>query len=105
MNQKPNILIIVTDQEYAHQALPDGVPLPNRDRLHNRGVTFNNHQCTTTRLHAVTFGDVDRPAHVLHPHDRQHQFSLDRGYTRRSGNLADHWAYVAGPGLLHGLQG
>jgi len=48
MNQKPNILIIVTDQEYAHQALPDGVPLPNRDRLHNRGVTFNNHQCTTT---------------------------------------------------------
>ena len=48
MNQKPNILIIVTDQEYAHQALPAGVPLPNRDRLHNRGVTFNNHQCTTT---------------------------------------------------------
>ena len=48
MNQKPNILIFVTDQEYAHQALPAGVPLPNRDRLHNRGVTFNNHQCTTT---------------------------------------------------------
>ena len=48
MTQKPNILIIVTDQEYAHQALPAGVTLPNRDRLHNSGVTFNNHQVTTT---------------------------------------------------------
>ena len=45
---KPNILIIVTDQEYAHQAMPAGVNLPNRDRLRARGVTFNNHQATTT---------------------------------------------------------
>jgi arylsulfatase A-like enzyme len=42
---KPNILIIVNDQEYAH---PAGVNLPNRDRLRARGVTFNNHQATTT---------------------------------------------------------
>lgn len=48
MSQQPNILIIVTDQEYAHQAFPAGVTLPNRDRLHSRGVTFNNHQVTTT---------------------------------------------------------
>ncbi len=48
MSQKPNILIIVTDQEYAHQALPAGVTLPNRDRLRAKGVTFNNHQVTTT---------------------------------------------------------
>ena len=48
MSDRPNILIIVTDQEYAHQALPAGVTLPNRDRLHSRGVTFNNHQVTTT---------------------------------------------------------
>jgi arylsulfatase A-like enzyme len=48
MSHKPNILIIVTDQEYAHQALPAGVTLPNRDRLRASGVTFNNHQCTTT---------------------------------------------------------
>jgi arylsulfatase len=40
--------MIVTDQEYAHQALPAGVTLPNRDRLRARGVTFNNHQVTTT---------------------------------------------------------
>ena len=45
---KPNILIIVTDQEYAHQPLPASVTLPNRNRLVARGVTFNNHQVTTT---------------------------------------------------------
>lgn len=48
MATRPNILMIVTDQEYAHQALPAGVTLPNRNRLHNRGVTFNNQQVTTT---------------------------------------------------------
>ena len=47
-DKKFNFLFIVTDQEYAHQALPAGVTLPNRDRLHNRGVTFNNQQVTTT---------------------------------------------------------
>jgi len=48
MATRPNILMIVTDQEYAHQALPEGVTLPNLNRLHNQGVTFNNHQVTTT---------------------------------------------------------
>jgi arylsulfatase len=43
-----NILMIVTDQEYAHQSLPAGFNLPNRQRLVSRGVTFNNHQVTTT---------------------------------------------------------
>ena len=46
--QRRNILMIVTDQEYAHQALPEGASLPNRERLKDRGVTFNNHQVTTT---------------------------------------------------------
>ena len=48
MGQRPNILFIVTDQEYAHQALPAGVTLPNRDRLRSKGVTFNQHQATTS---------------------------------------------------------
>jgi len=48
MSNKPNILMIVTDQEYAHQTLPEGVALPNRDRLQTAGVTFSNHQVTTT---------------------------------------------------------
>ena len=46
--KQPNILMIVTDQEYAHQALPVDVTLPSRERLRARGVTFNNHQVTTT---------------------------------------------------------
>ena len=48
MTNKFNLLMIVTDQEYAHQAFPAGVTLPSRNRLHARGVTFNNHQVTTT---------------------------------------------------------
>ena len=48
MSNKPNILMIVTDQEFAHQALPEGVVLPNRDRLQAAGVTFSNHKVTTT---------------------------------------------------------
>jgi arylsulfatase len=48
MTEKPNILLIVTDQEYAHQALPVDLTLPSRERLRARGVTFNNHQVTTT---------------------------------------------------------
>jgi arylsulfatase A-like enzyme len=40
--------MIVTDQEYANQSLPAGVSLPNRERLRAKGVTFNNHQATTT---------------------------------------------------------
>jgi len=34
---RPNILMIVTDQKYAHQPLPAGVTLPSRDRLRARG--------------------------------------------------------------------
>ena len=47
-DKRTNFLVIVTDQEYAHQGLPIGAVLPNRQRLHSRGVTFNNHQVTTT---------------------------------------------------------
>jgi arylsulfatase A-like enzyme len=48
MTNQPNILMIVTDQEYAHQPMPAGYVLPNRDRLYARGVTFDNHHATTT---------------------------------------------------------
>ena len=48
MNKKPNILMIVTDQEYAHQPMPAEFALPSRDRIRARGVTFNHHHCTTT---------------------------------------------------------
>jgi arylsulfatase A-like enzyme len=49
-----NFLFIVTDQEYAHQAMPEGVFLPNRARMKANGVTFANHHtahtvCTPSR--------------------------------------------------------
>jgi arylsulfatase len=46
--EKYNILLITTDQEYAKQALPASVGLPSRERLRAWGVTFDNHQVTTT---------------------------------------------------------
>jgi arylsulfatase len=45
---RTNFLFITTDQEYAHQSLPASVTLPNRDRLRAQGVSFTNHQVTTT---------------------------------------------------------
>jgi arylsulfatase len=48
MSEQPNILMIVTDQEYAHQPMPADFALPSRDRIRARGVTFNQHHCTTT---------------------------------------------------------
>ena len=48
MTEQPNILMIVTDQEYAHQAMPEDLALPSRDRIRARGVSFNHHHCTTT---------------------------------------------------------
>jgi arylsulfatase len=46
--KQPNILMIVTDQEYAHQPMPEDFVLPNRDRIRARGVSFNHHHATTT---------------------------------------------------------
>jgi len=48
MSEQPNILLIVTDQEYAHQPMPEDFVLPSRDRIRARGVSFNHHHCTTT---------------------------------------------------------
>jgi arylsulfatase len=46
--KQPNILLIVTDQEYAHQPMPEDFVLPGRDRIRARGVSFNHHHATTT---------------------------------------------------------
>ena len=48
MTKQPNILMLVTDQEYAHQPMPAEFALPSRDHIRARGVTFNHHHCTTT---------------------------------------------------------
>jgi arylsulfatase A-like enzyme len=39
---RPNVLVIVTDQEQSWKSLPPILPLPNRERLKQRGVYFNN---------------------------------------------------------------
>ena len=39
---RPNVLLIVTDQEQSWKLLPPVLPLPNRERLRQRGVYFNN---------------------------------------------------------------
>jgi arylsulfatase len=53
-DRRYNFLFIVTDQEYAHQAMPEGVSLPSRGRMQADGVTFANHHtahtvCTPSR--------------------------------------------------------
>ncbi|MGW0182841.1 sulfatase-like hydrolase/transferase [Nocardia sp. NPDC003345] len=68
--RRPNILVIMTDQERADIALPDGFRLPTRDRLAASGVRFAMHHTPTapcsparsaffTGLHAPVSGITD----------------------------------------------
>src|SRR5690606_93960 len=45
---KPNILLIVTDQERSFQDLPDELPLPGHEQLVAQGVTLANYHANTT---------------------------------------------------------
>ena len=44
----PNILLIVSDQERQRDWLPDGYPLPNRQRLIDGGLEFTNYYTHTS---------------------------------------------------------
>jgi arylsulfatase len=46
--RKPNILLIVTDQQRAYRDLPDAVPLPGHECLLERGVSLGNFHVNTT---------------------------------------------------------
>ncbi|MDD0842119.1 sulfatase-like hydrolase/transferase [Pseudomonas sp. Gutcm_11s] len=46
--RKPNILLIVTDQQRAHQDLPSAVPLPGHERLLQRAASLGNFHVNTT---------------------------------------------------------
>lgn len=48
LGRKPNILLIVTDQQRAHQDLPDAVPLPGHERLLQRAASLGNFHVNTT---------------------------------------------------------
>ncbi len=45
--RRPNILMIVTDSEQWRSGFPEDLPLPNRDRLRDRGVTFARYHVNT----------------------------------------------------------
>ncbi|MEU1985990.1 sulfatase-like hydrolase/transferase [Nocardia sp. NPDC019395] len=68
--RRPNILVIMTDQERADIVRPDGFTLPARDRLAANGVRFGMHHTPTapcsparsaffTGLHAPVSGVID----------------------------------------------
>jgi len=46
--RKPNILLIVTDQQRAHRDLPSAISLPGHERLLKRGVSVGNFHVNTT---------------------------------------------------------
>lgn len=48
LGRKPNILLIVTDQQRAHQDLPSAVPLPGHERLLQRAASLGNFHVNTT---------------------------------------------------------
>ena len=45
---KPNILLIVTDQQRAHRDLPSAVPLPGHERLLQGAASLGNFHVNTT---------------------------------------------------------
>lgn len=45
--RRPNILLIVTDQEHHNLKMPTGYTLPGHDWLKSRGVTFNHYHVVT----------------------------------------------------------
>lgn len=45
--RRPNILLIITDQEFFELPLPPGYSLPNRDRLRAKGISFSNYYVST----------------------------------------------------------
>ncbi len=48
MSRRPNILLIVTDEERAALPQPPGFELPNRERIAARGTTFEHHYAAAT---------------------------------------------------------
>ena len=47
LGRRPNILMIITDSEQWRSGYPADLPLPNRDRLRDRGVTFSRYHVNT----------------------------------------------------------
>lgn len=59
MGSRPNILVVLTDEERDRVWFPDHVRLPHRERLAGRGMRFTNHHvhtfpCTPSRATILT---------------------------------------------------
>lgn len=59
MTGRPNILLLITDEERERVWFPDTVRFPNRERLESRGMRFNDHHshtfpCTPSRATILT---------------------------------------------------
>lgn len=74
---RPNILLVVSDQERQRDWLPDGIPLRHRQRLLDEGLEFRNHfthssPCSPSRAtmmtgrHVPEHGVVDNVIHGFH---------------------------------------
>ena len=65
MSRRPNILLIVTDQERSWGTLPPSLVLPARERLRARGVNFPNYHvnavaCSPSRSNIYTGQHIQR---------------------------------------------
>ncbi len=76
--KRPNILLILSDQEQSFVNLPEILPLPGHQRLLRQGVGFANHHVTTTPcgpsrsviytgLHTQETGIYTNPNQAPHP--------------------------------------
>lgn len=59
MSSRPNILLLITDEERERTWFPEHVRFPNRDRVAERGMRFTNHHvhtfpCTPSRATILT---------------------------------------------------
>ncbi len=77
MAQRPNVLIVFSDQESHHDLLP-GVSAPHQDRLAARGTVFAQSYCTTPQCSPARGSILTG----LYPHQTGVQTNLDAAHAR-----------------------
>jgi hypothetical protein len=55
-----NILLIICDQEEFELLSADNYTLPGREKLHNKGTTFENHYIASANVYAFTWCNIYR---------------------------------------------
>lgn len=72
VSRRPNILLVVTDEERFHLPRPDGLSLPAHERLAESGTTFSNYyaaatMCSSSR--SVIYTGQHMPLTLIHDND------------------------------------